>query len=670
MRNVSDEYKEAVKAKEIHTRIEGKLTAGSRVYDIYNKNIMPGSLSIYKKAINRSSFEYGAVVTSETHITLIMPDADRYTMYGAKLELTLYTLLKDGSEEPLKLGVWNVSECTKSKKYLAIKSYDNMLLFDKDITDDTVGSVHDVLVFACEKCGVEMSQTEEEILSLPNGYMQIRVRSDEIGTYRDLIYYIACITCTFAKIDENGKLILQAFGKKPVDELIKRQVQSSSISDFQSLYSGVKSRFIADTNYAPYEVEDSGTSGLILDMGDIPIVRGLPETKYEVLNNIMEDLRQIIYTPVDISIIGDPSIEPGDMLLVKNANLTEDDVTTLVTSTSWNFHSEMKIVSAGSNPKLATAKDKSSKQIESLESTVAAKDVVILSYTNAEGYKIEKDFVEIVDMSYVTFEGCKPIFLMMVQFSLDLDGVVEFALYNGLVAIPHATYRSYYEAGDHFETIFYLDSSDSDERKNIRVLARAYQQEGSLIRQQEADIKTLQNAIDAIKKTSDLSKLSYTTAVPDDTDPVLTIAAQEIRAIIYAQGISTRTEWDGDLEFTDHMGLIPLNSAKIGKFIDKVNTWLNNPAPATAMDQMGLIALVSPSVLDFTEKFGENEVIKNYIVDTSKAEYYIYDSRYVQTDEAYSLIMEYSYSGSYEENIVSVTIDNTEFADVEEVIVE
>lgn len=668
MRNVSEEYKQAVTGQEIYTRLEGELTAGSRTYDITDAIIMPGSLSINRKAINRSSFEYGAVITSEANITLILPDADRYTMYNAALSLTLYTRLSDGTEEALKLGEWIAAECTKTKKYLAIKAYDNMLRFDQTIEADTVGDFFDILIFICDKCGVEFGMTREEIEALPNGKTQARVRAEEIDTYRDLISYIAMITCTFAKIDENGRLILQPFGKEPAGTIIKRQVQASSISDFQSLYSGVEARFIADTNYAPYEVIES-SGGLILDMGDIPIVRGLPETKYETLQNILNDLKQIVYTPVELSIIGDPSIEPGDMLTIQNANLTEDDVTTLVTSTTWNFHKEMKIVSAGSNPKLANAKDKSSKQLASMENTVAGKDVIILSYTNAEEYEIRQEYIEIVDLNYITNAGCKPIFLMTVSFVIDTDGIVEFTLYNGLVEIPHASYQGYYLAGEHFATIFYFDSVETEERKNIRVLARAYQQEGSLLRQQAADIQTLKNAIEAVK-TSDLSRLAYVEALPDATDPVLTIKAQKIKAALYAQGISTSSNgWDGNLKFTDHIGLLPLLSTNTIMFNDTVQKWLDTPKTSTINETFGLIPLEGCTVA-FQDRIGVNEVVESYIVDTTKELLYDYNRAYVAADEAYRLRTVYEkQEAEYVNNIARIKIDNTVYKKVEEVTV-
>lgn len=668
MRTVSDLYKEAVISREQHTRIAGTVKTSGRIYEINDSIVSPGSLSINRKAVNRSSFEYGTAVTSEMNITLILPDADRYSMYDSVIELYLYTLLSDGTEEEMKLGTWNVSECTKSKKILAFKGYDNMLRFDEDITEDTVGSVYDMIVFACDRCGVELAQTQEEIESLINGQTIIKVLSDEVVTYRDLLCYIGMVTCTFAKIDEDGKLVMQTWSHESDAELIKRQVLSSKISDFQSIYSGVEARFIAEQNYAPYSVNDSTISGLVLEMGDIPIVRGISETKYQLLENIFDDLKQVVYTPSELSIVANPAIEPGDLITIRNANLTDDDVVTLITSITWNYHGAMKLISAGSNPKLASAKDKSTKQIESIESTVAGKDVIILSYTNASNYEIKQEYVEIVDISYTTVEGCKPIFLMTVQFSIGLDGIVEFALYNGLVAIPHATYSEYYLSGQHFVTIFYPDTAEEQERKNLRVLVRAYKQESSLVRNQEADIATLQNAIDAIKTATDLSSLTYTVVEPDDTEPTVSIAAQEVKAIIYAQGISTKAEWDGDLEFTDYIGLVEITNSTMIQFNDGMKTEFYTPISNGMAENISLIALNNTTVLAFTESFIENEVIDNYTIEPAKAEFYQYNKQYVNTEDTFSLKTVYEYQ-SKEETIdsgkmVAVEIDLTVFASV------
>lgn len=668
MRAVSDLYNQAVISREQHTRIAGTVKTSGRIYEINDGIVSPGSLSINRKAVNRSSFEYGTAVTSEMNITLIIPDADRYSMYDSVIELYLYTLLSDGTEDEMKLGTWNVSECTKSKKLLAFKCYDNMLRFDEDITEDTVGSVYELLVFACDRCGVELAQTQEVIEALINGQTIVRVLADEVFTYRDLICYLGMITCTFAKIDVNGKLVMQTWSHEPDAELIKRQVLSSKISDFQSIYSGVEARFIADQNYAPYSVNDSTISGLVLDMGDIPIVRGIPEMKNQLLENILADLKQVIYTPSELSIVANPAIEPGDLITIRNANLTDDDVVTLITSMTWNYHGAMKLISAGSNPKLASAKDKSTKQIESIESTVAGKDVIILSYTNASNYEIKQDYVAIVDLSYITVEGCKPVFLMTAQFDLNTDGIVEFALYNGLVAIPHATYSEYYLSGQHFVTIFYPDTASEQERKNLRVLVRAYKQESSLVRNQEAEIATLQNAIEAIKTATDLGNLTYTVVEPDDTEPTVSIATQEVKAIIYAQGISTKAEWDGDLEFTDYVGLVQLRSTKVMDFSDAVIDLLDLPKQTGISENFSLITLRNTSVLGFNESIIFNELIENYIVNTSKAALYSYDSNYVSIENGkFSL----SVDSTTEQTVTTNNIDlwDTSITGIESVTV-
>lgn len=667
MKEVSEAYKQAVIAPELYTRMTGTIKTSITTYEISDKNIIPGSLFISRKAINQSSFEYGAAVTSEMSISVLL-DTDRYTMYGGIIELWLHTRLADETEEILKLGTWNVNECTKTRKILQFKCYDNMLLFDIDITDDTTGSVYELLNYACDKCGVELAQTEEEVQALVNGNIQFRVQADNFGTYRDLICYIGMVTCTFARIDENGKLVMQCFGKEPARELIKRQVLSSTISDFKSSYRSVTARFIADTNYAPYEVADGELSGLVLDMGDIPIVRGLIETKYQVLTNVLNDLKGIIYTPVELSIISDPSIEPGDMLTVKNANQTDDDIVTLITSTTWTFHGQMRLTSAGSNPKLATAKDKSTKQIECMENSIEDKSVIILSYTNAEEYEVKQTLVDVAEISYTTYENSKPIFLMTVNFSIDVDGFVEFDLYNGLVAIPHASYSGYYLAGEHFVTIFYPDNTEENERRNLRVLTRAYKNKNSIIRQQAADIATLNNAIEAIKISNDLNSLTYDTVAPDETEPTVTIAAQAIKAIIYAQGISTKAEWDGDLEFTDQFDQIRLSNIMAGMFSASVGANIDTPVPSGFTDAMSAINLASIAFETFEDSVGINSVITNYIVNTAKAALYTFDAGYVLTDTAYQLNTTYSYIGTEhmidDGSMTGVEIDLTQFKSV------
>lgn len=658
MRNTSSAYKKAVIGPELHTSISGTIKTAAQTYAITDKLVIPGSVTISRKAINQSSFEYGAAVASEATISLLLP-ADRYAMYDAELCLNLHTQLPDGTEEVLKLGTWNVSECTRSTKVLQYKAYDNMLRFDADIMDDTTGYAYDLLKYACDKCGVAIGQTQSEIATFVNADVMLKVAADEVETYRDMICYVAKLTCSYAMIDVDGRLVLRTFQKEPCMSLIKRQVLTSAISDYKSQYRGVKARFIADQNYAPYEVIEEGV-GLVLDMGDIPILKGgVPEVKTAVLTKILNELKQMVYTPANITMLQDAAIEPGDMLLVKNANLTEEDVTILVTSVTWNYHSSMSLVSAGSNPRLASVKDKSSKQLSQMETTILNRELTVLTYENAEIYAVKQEYVEVASISYTTSASCRPIFMMTVSFTLDYDGVVEFALYNGLVAIPHTSYKQLYSSGVHFASIFYVDTADENERKNLRILAKVKADESSVYRKQAADIETLKNAISAIQAASDVNA-PYTTKSVDVTEPTLTVDIQSLRAVLWSQGIGSKAEWDGDLEFTDTIDEVVEISGIISEFNDVISTWLDVPKTSVITEEMPSIGMEGMTVLSYNSNIGFNEVIEQYIVDTSRAGQYIYESKYVNISDGFRLQSNYYMQGEYDESgIATIELDTT-----------
>lgn len=658
MRDTSSAYKEAVIGPELHTSISGTIRTATQTYVITDNIVIPGSVTISRKAINQSSFEYGAAVSSEATISLLL-SADRYAMYDAELCLNLHTQLPDGTEEVLKLGTWNISECTRTTKILQYKAYDNMLRFDVDIVDDTTGYAYDLLKYACDKCGVPLGQSQSEIAGFVNSDVMLKIAADEVETFRDVICYVAMLTCSYAMINEDGKLVLRTFQKEPCMNLVKRQVLTSTISDYKSQYRGVKARFIADQNYAPYEVIEEGF-GLVLDMGDIPILKGgVPEVKTEVLTKILNELKQVIYTPASMTMLQNAAIEPGDMLLVKNANLTEEDVTILVTSVTWNYHGSMSLVSAGSNPRLASVKDKSSKQLSQMETTVLNREYTVLTYENAENYTIKQEYIEVAGISYTTSASCRPIFMMTVSFTLDYDGVVEFALYNGLVAIPHAAYKQIYSSGVHFASIFYVDTADENERKNLRVLAKVKADESSVYRRQAADIATLKNAILAMQAASDVNA-SYTTESVDMTEPTLVIDIQSVRAALWSQGIGGKAEWDGDLEFADGVNVIDVCGMEISEFNDAISTWLDVPKTSVITEMMPLVDMESMTVLSYNSNIGFNEVIKQYILDTSKANQYIYDSKFVDISNGFRLQSNYYILGEYDESgIATIELDTT-----------
>ena len=145
MYSTTDSYKEAVNNPVLRNRVDGTITLkDGMILEIKNHEIIPGSLSINNRCIHSSSFCFGSVYVGEMNIS-IMKEIDRYSLYGARVELNYYLTLQDATEEKIPLGVFFVDSPKRTKRIIALKCYDKMTDFDIDVTEETVGTPYQLL---------------------------------------------------------------------------------------------------------------------------------------------------------------------------------------------------------------------------------------------------------------------------------------------------------------------------------------------------------------------------------------------------------------------------------------------------------------------------------------------------------------------------------------------
>ena len=341
--------------------MRGVLTVGDNVINLNDSDIIKDSVYISNQCTNGSEYEYGCVYCAECGIT-IKSAIDRYSLYDAELRL-FWSLWTGSAWEEIPLGVYYISEPNRINDKISIKALDRMTLLDKNVDEDTTGTMKQLLAYISEKCGVELAQTDEELDELVNSDALYSVYSDKVETYRDLLAYICMMSASFGTFDRNGKLKLVQYATNPCVTLTrKHRFANANFSDYTTSFVGIKARFIAEENYAPYEAGETG-NGLILDMGDNPIVRGLPETKHTLLENVYNVLRNVRYTPFEIETLSNPAIELGD--LVSNTEVGKDGKTYVspITYYYWTYRGKHKLRAVGGNPKLSGINNKQGKQL-------------------------------------------------------------------------------------------------------------------------------------------------------------------------------------------------------------------------------------------------------------------------------------------------------------------
>ena len=493
MYNVSENFKNSLKSHKRKSRISGTLTTSKQVeYQINDSNIIKNSLYVTNQIVNNNKLCFGSVYAAECGF-IMNSDIDRYSLFGATVKLYFTLKLEDDTEESLPIGVFTVDTAERIGSRIKITAIDNMNKFDVDVSEDINDTLYELLKYISNKCKVELAQSKEEIESLHiNAISQsYTIQRSKINTYRDAIAYLSMIICANATIDNLGKLKLVQYANNSVDSNDRgTRLNNCNFNDYKTTFKGVKARFFANENYYTYEAIEKDANGLILNFGDIPIVGGTAKTKNDTIEAILQTVKQISYVPATLYIASNPTYELGDMITCRDINNTDNAINTYVMAYKYNYREKETINCYGENPLLQNIKTKNDRQLDGIESQISTKDLIIVNATNVKDITINQTFENVVNLKYSALADCRPICLFTVPFTIDLDGYVEFSLYDGLIDLK-TTYRGYYEAGEHFASFVYLDDLGENQRRNLVLNVKCYADVNSTVRVQNANIKTI-----------------------------------------------------------------------------------------------------------------------------------------------------------------------------------
>ena len=437
---VSDAFLRAVRSNTRKYFWTGTIvTKGGMTYEFGAKEIVKGSGYISRQCCGSTEIELGTVYAAEMGITLLS-DIDRYTLEDAQVTLVFHLVLADGSVEDVPMGVFEVSEANRLAKCLELKAYDFMLRFDKSFNGfETVGTAYDFIALCCKMCRVELAHKRAEIDAMPNGGVTLSVYTEnDIETCRDVLFYVAQVLGGFFIINREGKLELRKYGKDPVMKVEQRHRFSSSFSDFITRYTAVSSTN-KQTQIAEYYALDPD-NGLTMNLGVNPLLQfGLKETREMLCRNILADLSVIRYVPFDSDTIGNPALDPGDVLRFAGGQADEGQIT-CITSIRQKIGGRQSLKCVGKNPRLAQAKSRNDKNISGLlnqiEDNAKTGKIGIHTFTNASVHEIGQTRVKLISIQFASSEENHMQFFAQVVVDVAADPVERSAEASGTVVIP------------------------------------------------------------------------------------------------------------------------------------------------------------------------------------------------------------------------------------------
>lgn len=615
-------------------RISGKITlANGSVITFDDSHVVQGSLYITNQCVSGYDFMYGAVYAAEAGITLITT-ISRYSLFDAKLEITYELETTPGVFTKYPMGVYFISQANRVGNKISIKALDAMLNLDVEIEEDSSGKPFDLLKRVAAKTGVQLGQTQEQIEAFPNGTELFAFRFERIDTYRDAVSYLAQLLCAFATIDGAGKLILKRFSIENPRTIQQSLRKDTQVSDFETYYQGLQVRFIAEENFYPYDhVIEGVEGGLVLDLGDNPIVHGVPETKYLILANMAEDLKHIKYVPCECKFFGDPLIELGGLVTYQNAGGI--DALSYVHYYKWIYRGLTQIKAGGANPKLKTVHDKTWKQLVNMEADISLRDIVIYAYENASDYTISEAEKEIINLQFTSVKETRTIFLGNVQFELSHDGMVDVFFYRDMVLQEHMTKSGYFSKGQNFISLndSFEVAGNARNELSVRLATRAIE---SASRIQQAAITNLSNKFDALLvATAENPYIEPESVTVDTTVPTLTIASQRAKGLLYAQGLNANTfVWDGTFTINEKVPTFEMGipaAMTLGKIIERVNTIVQTPIGAPITEKVPTFTMGTPQAMTLgaiREFVSASEIIQSDSFDIDKTTNF--DSEFVE----------------------------------------
>lgn len=425
------------------------ITAASRPYDtvygtitftdsttmsVNGSNMPTNAITISKQCIDGGELMFGGVFLSSLDLSLIVPSSvDRYKFYNATIELTYK--IKVGEEvvgttvEPVysevPLGVFTVADAERTNTMVKLTAYDSMTLLDRELGDIFItGTPWEVFNQVYAQTGYPLAFTEVDLVEYVN-YTYTLSASAERGlrTYRDVVKEICQQLGCFALDDRTGRLALKKFSIASDLTLTYENWYSIVPADYKCKYIALSVTSTSGTYVKT--TDDPFEQGNVMSIDDAPAwdlgSQDALQTKTDNLFNYLTSIDE--YTPCDIDMPSDPTIECGDRLTLVTKKGT---IYSLVTSCEWKFHKGMSITSEGKNPYLETANSLSTESARIIQQAIDKSKLQFVSFTNLSRKTIgDGDAVEIGRAIFTPTTDTSALFVATILVDVDVEDETE-----------------------------------------------------------------------------------------------------------------------------------------------------------------------------------------------------------------------------------------------------
>jgi len=627
MYSVSQDYLDKLSAVGRKKRaVQG--TIGGIAFD--EDDIVANSLKYTFQAVGNADIKLGGVFLGQVTLTFTKNFARNVTRgnwNGLPLVLSIGLRLDNDSYEYVPIGKFAVAEANHTLAGVELTFYDNMLKFDKSLNvSTTAGSMYSLVKFCCDRCGVEMGMTREEIEAMPNGDEVFSLYPDnDMSTYRDFISWIAVTMCSFATMNREGKLVFRTWSDTPVYTFgIDDRFSGASFSDFVTRYTGLTVGNIAEQKTEYIHVEPD--NGLTMNIGMNPLLQyGLAETRLRQRMNILSALGNFEYTPFRAVSFIDPFIDLGDVIVFEDG-MAGTSSTCCVMRIDFTYGKGVTLQGFGKNPALFGAQSKTDKDISGLMSQSEENQIAFLTFTNAD---------EIV-LNYSENDGLQDTALATFQLTPIRDTNLDIntrVIYSDLMTA---------EANEQFvKTIKAIRYElDGDVLARVPYEDTPYSIVDNRLLGQERnntieDYQILLN-LKAGERKNLVVYLEYdVNGTATNQQAKLTLPSGGVNITVRGQGLLTEEAWDGLIQLVDNVPYVAISGLGIDNIDDAVSVSLQIVQHIQLSDDLDELNVEGLEIVEIVEDLDITMVRPTFNTVDETGEYNL-----VTEDGLYNLVTE------------------------------
>lgn len=532
-----------------------------------SKDVLQDSVNVSNQCSDSKDLTLGGVYTGTLKFTLLHDLGIERGTWKDKTVVLDFELLIDHTTdrwEKVPVGVYFVSEANHTERGIELTCYDNMARTEKEYPQTmTSGKIYDLMLFACQKCGLVFGMTEEECQALPNGNTVLGIYADSgCKTWRDVIHYLAQVVGGFATVDRLGRIVLRTFGNPTgftVDS--SRRLTGSKFSDFITNYTGLSVVNMAEKTTRYISVNPD--NGITINLGSNPFMQyGTEDTIKQTLQNILTEINAMKYTPFSSSMVGNPAFDLGDIITYTNGTAGTSSTCCLM-AYSWTFNRSYSVQGFGKNPSLATAQSKAEKDLSGLGAQNKSDTIVYFTFENAVEYRVDDVKQNIAYFKITNTKDTFVEFWMELKMAVHLYPPPDVIPEEEPVPEPQAVLEFRYEYDNNTETYHPIMTYNHD---GTYTLVLHYYKRMTTIMQHSFNVYLKVNG------------------------GVVRIDPESVHAVIKGQGMSEAKAWDGTISVDDNFSLMSNRRYSV-KFIEtNINTELQIPAPIYAVDEFALVS--------------------------------------------------------------------------------